>query len=360
MTGLKNLVANRWFFGAVLFLWVAAAVSIVFLLWRIDWLIHHELYNFGLQFSLEWASRYWNILKIIYALLAVLTGLSIAYFSLTYRYGKAYYEREKGEEGKEAGGLPSGKIGLSFIIPGALALILSVMNNSSVLAFIGLGLAFWGALFYFVRPVKYVKSSVLDSTAVSTYKTVDRIVKDLKIKGKGYYVPPYPKEVYLPEHLKGLKEAVVFVSDAERMPSVEDLAKGKFIVENPGGICVSPPGLGLLASFEKELGRDSAKLQLNELCESLPQVIVESLQLAKETKMKEEGGEIYLQLLDPAYRSLYSARENLKSIQFLGCPIVSAMVCAIAKSTGKMVTIKKVNMNPLNKILEVWCQIFEG
>lgn len=358
---MKNLAANRWFFGAVLVLWLAAAVAIVFLLYRIDWLIHHELYNFGLQFSLEWASKYWNIIKIIYALLAVLTGLSIAYFGLTYRYGKKVYsEREKGEEVIETGGLPSGKIGWAFIIPGALALILSVMNNSSVLAFIGLGLAFWGALFYFVKPVKYVKSSLLDSTAVSTYKTVDRIVKDLKIKGKGYYVPPYPKDVYLPEHLKGLKEAVVFVSDADKMPSIEDLAKSKFILENPGGICVSPPGLGLLASFEKELGKDAAKLQLNELCESLPQVIVESLQLAKETEMKEKGVEVYLKLQDPAYRSLYSARENLKSIQFLGCPIVSAMVCAIAKSTGKMVTIKKVNMNPLSKIVEVWCQIAEG
>jgi hypothetical protein len=42
------------------------------------------------------------------------------------------------------------------------------VNASTVLAFIGLGLTFWGALFLFARPIKFVKSILLDFTAIST------------------------------------------------------------------------------------------------------------------------------------------------------------------------------------------------
>lgn len=258
-------------------------------------------------------------------------------------------------------GLPSGKIGVAFIIPGALALYFAVTQSSNVLAFIGLGLTFWGALFFFVRPVKYVQSSLLDSTAISTYATIDRIVNDLKFKGKSYYIPPYPKEVYLPEYLKGLKDPVVFVSaDTGGMPSVEELAKSKFMLENPNGICIAPPGLGLLTQFEKELGRDTAKIKLDELFESLPPLIMESLQMAKEVEMKQENGQVYMKMLDSTYKSLYIAEENLKSIHFLGCPLVSAMACAIAKASGKMVIIQKDSIAPDGRTIEVWYKLLEG
>jgi hypothetical protein len=264
-------------------------------------------------------------------------------------------------EMKKLKGAPSGKIVLAFIIPGALALTFSIINNSTILAFIGLSLTFWGVLFFFVRPIRYVQSSLLDSTALATYTTIDRIVKDLKFKGKSYYIPPYPKEVYLPDYLKGLKDPVVFVSaDTGGMPSLEELAKSKFLLENPNGICIAPPGLGLLLHLEKEMGKDAAKLQLTELCESLPLVVVESLQLAKEMEMKIENNQIYLRMLDPAYKNLYGTEERLKSVHFLGCPIASAVACALAKATGKMVLIQKDNVSPDGQTIEVWYRLIEG
>jgi hypothetical protein len=255
--------------------------------------------------------------------------------------------------------IPSGKIGIAFIVPGALALIFSILNNSNVLAFIGLGLTFWGALFFFVRPIRYVQSSLLDSTAISIYTTIDRMVKDLKFKGKSYYIPPYPKEVYLPEYLKGLKETVVFISaGAGGMPSVEELAESKFLLEKSNGICVAPPGLGLLAHFEKELKREITGLQINELCESLPHLITESLQLAKSVEIKPEDDQVYVKIFDSAYKGIYMD-ENLKSIHFLGCPLVSAIACAIAKTTGKIITIQKDAISPDGQTIEVWYRFVE-
>ncbi|MDH5788696.1 MAG: hypothetical protein OEZ40_10440 [Candidatus Bathyarchaeota archaeon] len=253
-------------------------------------------------------------------------------------------------------GIPSVIISVVFMVPGVLSLVSSVFYNSQVLAFIGLGLTFWGALFLFVRPIKYVASSLLDSTAISSYSTIDRIIQDLKYKGKSFYIPPYPEEVYLPEYLKGLKEMIVFISadsDAST-PSIEEMAKSRFLLENPKGISVAPPGLGLLTQLEKELRRDITKLELTELCESLPQLILENLQLAKEIEMKPEKNQVYLRIFDSVYKNLYSREENLKSVHFLGCPLVSAIACAIAKTTAKIVTIHRDKISPDGQTIEFW------
>ena len=274
-------------------------------------------------------------------------------------------EAENSElELRKARHISSWKIGIVFAVPGALSLIFSILNDSQILAFIGLGLTFWGILFFFVRPKRYVKSSLLDSTVVSSYFTIDRIVKDLEYEGTlaSYYIPPYPKEVYLPEHLRGLKDMIVFISadrDAD-MPSIAEMAEGKFLFEHPRGICVAPPGLGLLTQFEKQLRIDITRLELSELCESLPPLILEDFQLAKDIEMKTEKNQVYLKIVDSIYKNLYSREENLKSIHFLGCPLVSAMACAITKTTGKLVEIHRDEISPDGRTIEVWCGFAEG
>lgn len=250
---------------------------------------------------------------------------------------------------------PSGRISIAFIVPGVLALVGSVVSNSPVLAFIGLGLTFWGGLFFFFRPTKYVKSSLLDSVAVSSYSTIDRIIRDLKYKGQGYYIPPFPKEVYLPEHLKGLKEMIVFIAADSRSetPSVEEIAKSVFMVKNPKGVCVVPPGLGLLTELEKEVKMDFAKMELSDLCEKLPQLILENFQLAREVEMESEDNQVRLNITNSIYKSLYSVDKDLKSLHFLGSPLVSAIACAIAKTTGRILMIEKELVSPDGERIQV-------
>jgi hypothetical protein len=76
------------------------------------------------------------------------------------------------------------RTGIVFAIPGILSIVFSIISQSQVLAFIGLGLTFWGALFYLVRPIAYVRGSFLSTTATTYYQTIDRIIRDLGCKGK--------------------------------------------------------------------------------------------------------------------------------------------------------------------------------
>ena len=248
------------------------------------------------------------------------------------------------------------KIAVLFLVPGILTLLLSILYESQVPAFVGLGLTFWGALFFLVRPVKYVTGNLLYSSAHSSYSTIDRIIKDFGYKGSAYYIPPYPKDVYLPEHLKGLKEAVVFVSALKEgvMPSIEEIADSKFRLGHSKGILMTSPGAGLLSQFEKEANTDLAKIKLAELCEVLPRVISENMSLANKMELTLDENQVQLKLFDSLYKNLYSRESGLKSISILGCPLVSAVACALAKASGKPVMIQNQKVSPDGSMIGIW------
>jgi hypothetical protein len=254
------------------------------------------------------------------------------------------------------------KVAAVFLTSGVLSIVFSLFSESQILAFIGLGLTFWGALFIVITPRKYVEGSLLDATAKSSYLTVDRIIKDLKYKGKGYYIPPYPKDVYLPEHLKGLKDLIVFISAAneDQAPSIQEMAESKFLLRKPKGALVTPPGLGLLTQIENKMNADFTKMTLEELCEVMPRFILDNLNIAREMELTLKDQTISMKLTDSIYKNLYSSENDLKSITLLGCPIVSAVACAIAKTSGKTVIIQKQDITPDASTIQVTYEIIQG
>ena len=260
------------------------------------------------------------------------------------------------------GGAVSIRISVSFLISGLMSLIFSLYSESQILAFIGLGLTFWGALFILLKPLRLVEGSLLYNVTVSTYLTTDRMLDDFGYKGKSHYLSPYPKDVYLPEYLKGLKTSVVFISANKNseMPSIEEIAKGKFMSKSQKGVLVTPPGLGVLTQIEDKMNVDFTKMDLNYLCEVLPPFIFQDLNLAKDVTMEQRGDQVHLTILNSVYKDLYSAQENLRSVNILGCPIASAVACALAKTSGRTVTIQKNQVSPDGSAIEVWYRIVEG
>lgn len=65
----------------------------------------------------------------------------------------------------------------------------SLVFASTILALIGLGLTFWGALLLFVRPRSYVRSDLVDSTVLSSLKTIQRVIVGLGYEENGIYIP---------------------------------------------------------------------------------------------------------------------------------------------------------------------------
>jgi hypothetical protein len=238
-----------------------------------------------------------------------------------------------------------------FLASGVVLLFFSMLLEIQIAAFIGLGLTFWGAVLALTRSGKYVESSILDSCTRSTYTTIDRMINDLKYSGKGFYIPAYPQDVFLPEYLKNLKEPVVFVSESfNGKPSIDELASGKFISAQTRGFFISSPGSGIMAQVEKQMRLDLSKINLIELCEILPKCLTENLNLARNADMALLPTGANFKATGIIYDSLYNAETKPKSVDMLGCPLVSAVASALAKASGKTVVIKEQVQLPGNSV----------
>ncbi|MCL2477523.1 hypothetical protein [Candidatus Bathycorpusculum sp.] len=246
-----------------------------------------------------------------------------------------------------------------FLAAGGFLLFFSFLSEMQIPAFVGLGLTFWGAIFALTRSGNYVDSRLLDSSAQVTYATIDRMVNELKYSGYGYYIPAYPKDVALPDYLKNLREPTVFISDSfDGKPSLDELAQNKFISTQTRGVFVTSPGAGIMAQIEQQLRLDLSKISLDELADIFPKFLAERLNLAKSANLvlTAQGAEFRARGL--VYESLYNPQSNPRSRSLLGCPVVSAVASALAKTSGKTVVISEQKSLPGNGVFVVY--VFVG
>lgn len=248
---------------------------------------------------------------------------------------------------------PSGKVGYIFLSFGIVALASSIIYDSSILAFIGLGLTLWGGLFLFVKPVRYVKANLIDSTAISSLTAIDKILTELNYQGQGIHLPP--------RRLNELNEVVIFVPKRKRtlIPQPKEVAQGKVFI-NPDGIYLTPPGQGLLTLYEKELGTDLSKVNLDYLRINLPKLLIEDLELLEDLEISAHKDSVHVKMMGSVYESLCSQVRNHTNIcSRLGCPLCSSIACALAKATGKAVVIERNELSTDGKTVETWYQLIK-
>ncbi len=252
-----------------------------------------------------------------------------------------------------------GRLGFALVFSGVLILAVAFYSSSTILTFIGLSFSFWGMLFFFIKPARYVRASALSSTAISMYETVDRIADDLGHSGKVFTVPPYPEDVYLPDHLRGLKEMLVLLSAEEEptMPTIEEIASRKFLLENRKSVSITPPGLGIMRMLEDEVGMDFAKTDSEDLLEVISKFIINDFELARNVEVYEEGDVTQIRIEDSIFKKLYSRESRLKSVHRLGCPLANAIACTLSKASGKVVETTKIRVSEDLKTIDMWCRV---
>jgi len=258
-------------------------------------------------------------------------------------------EREKGKLRGEMwrhNRKPSRKAGYLLFSFGVLSLTSSIFYSSFILAFIGLGLTFWGALLLYIAPTKFVKGVLLDSTAISSLISISRIITDLRYEGNGVYLPP--------RYLREVKGGTVFIPVRKEIviPPVQ-VAEGRLF--HPNGIYLTPPGLSLTNLYEDELGTDFARVDLRYLQNNLPKLFIEGLEIAEDLKLTTESDIIHLKITGSIYadlcRELRKTASNLCSQ--IGCPLCSSIALAVARSTGNPVTIEDSKVSADGRTVEV-------
>jgi hypothetical protein len=218
---------------------------------------------------------------------------------------------------------------------GAVALLFSAYTSSYVPAFIGLGLTFWGALFLYIKPSKYVRLELLTASSSSTLSNIEKMLTNWGSDQKGIYLPP--------KRLEDYTSSLIFIPKTANQPLPTTAKTNTNVTEsqNPTGLFITPPGLALSKLFEKHLGKSFTETKLEDLHSLLPKLL-EELEITKNTTVQTENNTVIIEMKNHIFEALCKETGKLKKThETVGCPLSSALACALAKVTGKPVTIEK-------------------
>jgi hypothetical protein len=253
---------------------------------------------------------------------------------------------------------------------GVSALIVSLVYFSTILALIGLGLAFWGAILLYIRDEQYTQKVLLDASVLQSLKTINQIIQELNYKGNAVYLPP--KYFQDPEATK------IYIPKQENasLPKPEQTRKYEklLLVGNSKGILgitLAPPGAELTKLFEKTLKTSFIIVDLEHLQRDLPKLFIEDLEIAEDLKIQIAKSSasfsqtkidaIHVRITNSIYKDICKEARKLSPIcGQIGCPICSAIACAIAKASGRPITIEKTQDSADGRITEVHYRIIEG
>jgi len=233
-------------------------------------------------------------------------------------------------------------ISYALLALGTIALVTSIVYSSPVLAFIGLGITFWGALLLFIKPTKYVQISVVDSMSLSYLKAINQIITNSNYRGKAIYLPP--------KYAKTPKGGIMFIPSKNGLPvpAAKEIAQEKVFLENPKGICMTPLGLDLANLFEKELGKDFAEVDLNYLRNNLPKLLTDDLEIAEDVEINTEDDIILARITESIFR------KSSDICNSIGCPLCSSIAVALTRALKKPVIIEKTDLSESKKTTETY------
>lgn len=251
---------------------------------------------------------------------------------------------------------PSNIIGLFLLTLGFAGLATSIIYQSNTLAFIGLGLTFWGALLMYTRPGNYVRGELLEAMIKTYYISIQRFINQIGYLGEPIYLPP--------TRLRSFTSGAVFIGAENSQDAIESiLADGisgdEAFTPLPNGICIVPPGLDLANLLEVQIKKNFSRVDLGFIQSTLPGAIIDSLELAEGIEIEINGEEITMKVKNSIYESLYK-QDFDDRIKRLGCPLVSSIALALTRSTGKPVIIKEIRSESNNNTITVLFGMMSG
>lgn len=232
-------------------------------------------------------------------------------------------------------------IGISFIA-------LSIVYASSFLAVFGVSLVFWSGLLFYIVPVTSVPLTLFNVSADASVSNIEHLLIDLNINEAGIYLPP--------QNLAEFESSLIFLPKIPqtKLPTAKQTDKN-LMWNAQGDMFLIPPGLPLSRFFERELNISFFKTNLDYIQKTLPNLLVENLEIAEQVEIKVQDNTIVIKLRNSIFNSLCKQTDMYpKTHSQVGCLLASAIACVLAKATAKPIIIKKeyLNFNEKEHIIE--------
>jgi hypothetical protein len=209
----------------------------------------------------------------------------------------------------------------------------------------------------YVQPEEQVPASILDSSVATYADTTSEIFQSLDLKGSPVILPPRyfenPEEtgVFVPREKDGpLPLTERKQQDGEHEPASDS-----------SGIIITPSGADLAQLFEKALKVSFTTTNLDFLRHRLPSLLIEDLELVEEFEIQAEpqtdktsnsnsqdltSGSVTVKIATTAWPNSIKKAEKHPNLALVDNPLISALAIALAKATGKPVSLKSIKANP--------------
>jgi hypothetical protein len=248
---------------------------------------------------------------------------------------------------------PRGAIAYLLLILGLVFLSLSLVHVHQVASFIGVGLIFWGALLLYVRPVKFMRKVILDSSLIDLYVGFLRVLGAQKLGGAAMH--------YSPGTFEGYRKVVLFIpkENVVLFPPDDKLGGDQLFFDDPPGICFSPPGLNLYSLFGRELATNLGSYTFDTLHNNLERVLVNDLEIVKSFEMELEANRVLVRVSETIYEEILKIIVNDQGNTIIGDPLFSGISCALAIYSRKPVKITYIGYNAENGCWEARFELLE-
>jgi hypothetical protein len=328
-------------------------ITSAYILTQIDHIIHHTLYDYGLQFSTDWATTYWTYTNSLFTLIGAASTITLITSLLIYlSTQKKIRTEEEPKTTKAKTKKPKHPTKLTasiLIMAGTAALLTSILYASPILAFIGLGLLFWGILFTYIRTEEYAKKALLDATTHPQQTTLNQIIQELNYKGTPIYLPP--------KYFKNPETHKTYIPKQNNtpLPTPEQIQKQEqqIFAQKPAGMLLIPPGSELTKLFEKTLDTNFTRENLEYLQQKLPKLLIEDLEFIQNIEIETKNNKINVKIEHHTHQPTQNKQHPLTH------PLSSAIACALARTTGKPITITKQETSKDNKTETIEYQIID-
>ena len=244
---------------------------------------------------------------------------------------KEFYQNRLRKLGK-----PQSDIAYILLTVGAILLTLSILHNHVVAAFIGIALIFWGSLFLYIKPSRFIQKEIFDSTITGILATISTFVGTSTFEG----IPMY----YSIKTLSGIRNPILIIppnSDFSLPPSNE-LSKDKYWETNPQIKKMKPIGIELFHLIEKELGVDITLTNLTFIEKNIEKVIIDNLELVKTFNIVIQNPNITVIFTESIFDEIFNNLEIINKYNHIFNPLISALSCIITISSKQPIMIENV------------------
>jgi len=268
-----------------------------------------------------------------------------------------------------------GSAKVMMFLLGAISLAASVRYGSSTLAFIGLGLVFWGAVLLYIRPGECTKKVLLEAALSPSLTTVNQLIQELGYTGEATYLPP--------KFFTNPETTMICVSEYRHaiLPTPEQVQpyEGQPLARAPQGLLLTPSGVQLSRLLEKSFGKSFLQTDLENLRRNLPRIFIEDLEIVQNLEIRAQNDmaeekeyekvfvnqvkstTISVMITKPISRILFAeADDSRQSVGVVLGPLCSAIAIAFAKATGKPVRITAVKSSEDGNTVEATYDIVEA